>query len=65
METTNTTATESIIACTRCGGTGYFPQYKRVENGVCFRCWGSGTDNKPAPRPPKRPAPAAAMPQVA
>ena len=26
--------------CHRCNGTGYFPQYKYVENGVCFRCRG-------------------------
>lgn len=26
--------------CTRCGGTGYFPEYRHVENGVCFRCRG-------------------------
>ena len=26
--------------CHRCNGTGYFPQYKYVENGICFRCHG-------------------------
>lgn len=27
-------------SCTRCGGTGYFPQYSHIENGVCFKCRG-------------------------
>ena len=26
--------------CHRCNGTGYFPQYRYVENGICFRCHG-------------------------
>jgi hypothetical protein len=26
--------------CERCGGTGYLPQYKHVEDGICFRCRG-------------------------
>lgn len=26
--------------CTRCHGAGYFPEYRHVEGGVCFRCWG-------------------------
>ena len=26
--------------CTRCGGVGYFPEYRKVENGICFRCRG-------------------------
>lgn len=26
--------------CVRCHGTGFFPQYKHVEHGICFRCRG-------------------------
>lgn len=29
------------INCDRCGGTGYFPEYKHVENGICFQCRGA------------------------
>lgn len=29
-----------LTPCYRCGGTGYFPEYKHVENGICFRCRG-------------------------
>ena len=28
--------------CSRCGGTGYLPEYNHVEGGVCFACGGSG-----------------------
>ena len=28
--------------CDRCNGTGYLPQYRHVENGICFKCWGEG-----------------------
>jgi|GEM_PF-3064023 len=28
--------------CTRCGGSGYLPEYNHVEGGVCFACGGSG-----------------------
>ena len=27
--------------CQRCNGTGYFPEYDYVENGICFRCRGA------------------------
>lgn len=27
--------------CIRCNGTGYYPEYKNVENGICFRCRGA------------------------
>lgn len=27
--------------CDRCGGTGYFPEYKHIANGVCFKCGGA------------------------
>lgn len=29
-----------IKVCSRCNGTGWFPQYSHVENGVCFECRG-------------------------
>ena len=30
----------NFTPCSRCGGYGYFSEYKHVENGVCFRCRG-------------------------
>ena len=27
--------------CFRCFGAGYFPEYKHVEQGICFRCKGA------------------------
>ena len=30
--------------CTRCYGAGWFPQYKHVESGICFKCNGSRFD---------------------
>lgn len=30
-----------LTPCLRCGGTGYFPEYKHIEDGVCFRCRGA------------------------
>ena len=27
--------------CTRCGGVGYFPEYRKIENGISFRCRGA------------------------
>lgn len=30
-----------LTPCFRCEGTGYFPEYKHVENGICFRCRGA------------------------
>lgn len=26
--------------CSRCNGAGVFPEYRRIQNGVCFRCNG-------------------------
>ena len=26
--------------CSRCNGTGYFPEYKNIQGGICFRCQG-------------------------
>ena len=31
-----------LIPCDRCGGSGYLPQYKHVEHGICFKCNGEG-----------------------
>lgn len=31
----------SLTPCSRCNGTGYFPEYEHVENGICFRCRGA------------------------
>ena len=28
-------------ACDRCGGAGWFPEYKHVQGGICFKCGGS------------------------
>lgn len=30
--------------CTRCQGTGYLEDYRHVQNGLCFQCWGTGGD---------------------
>lgn len=30
----------SYHPCLRCFGAGYFPEYKHIENGICFRCQG-------------------------
>lgn len=31
-----------VTACSRCGGSGYLPQYHYYEHGVCFKCGGEG-----------------------
>lgn len=33
--------TMNYTPCKRCGGVGYFPEYRKVENGICFRCRGN------------------------
>ncbi len=30
----------NFTPCFRCNAAGYFPEYKRIENGICFRCRG-------------------------
>ena len=35
-----------LTPCSRCLGIGYFPQYKHVENGVCFKCRGMRYEEK-------------------
>ena len=40
----NTTFTHKLantVTCPRCGGTGYLPQYRHIENGICFKCRGA------------------------
>ena len=32
--------------CTRCYGAGYIHQYKHIQNGICFECWGEGVNLK-------------------
>lgn len=32
----------NMQTCDRCGGCGYLPQYKYVNNGICFKCGGRG-----------------------
>ncbi len=32
--------------CTRCNGAGYFPEYKHISNGKCFKCGGAKTFNE-------------------
>lgn len=34
---------ENEEPCNKCPGTGYLEQYAHVENGLCFRCNGSGS----------------------
>ena len=29
-----------LTPCYRCGGAGWFPEYKHVQGGICFRCHG-------------------------
>jgi DnaJ-class molecular chaperone len=30
------------VACPKCAGWGYFPEYRHIEHGKCFRCDGTG-----------------------
>jgi hypothetical protein len=30
--------------CKRCGGSGYLPQYDYIQDGICFRCRGTGKE---------------------
>ncbi|MDZ7808793.1 MAG: hypothetical protein U5K71_17040 [Gracilimonas sp.] len=30
-----------MMPCYRCNGVGEFPEYKHVQNGICFRCGGA------------------------
>lgn len=31
-----------LHSCKRCNGSGYIPEYKHVQDGICFSCWGTG-----------------------
>lgn len=33
-----------LTSCSRCGGAGWFPEYKHVQGGICFRCHGAKYD---------------------
>lgn len=39
----NETRTFSSCKCRRCGGTGLMP-YKHIDDGICFKCDGSGVE---------------------
>lgn len=32
---------ETLTNCDRCGGTGWLPEFKHVQSGVCFKCNGA------------------------
>lgn len=34
----------SYKPCCRCNGVGYLKQYEHIDDGICFRCMGSGLD---------------------
>ncbi|MGI4870063.1 MAG: hypothetical protein ACRYFX_02660 [Janthinobacterium lividum] len=34
----------NYTACSRCSGSGSFPEYSHVQSGVCFRCGGARYD---------------------
>ena len=36
-------ANEIQCTCDRCGGTGYLPQSRHIEGGICFKCRGAKT----------------------
>lgn len=31
----------NFTPCRRCGGAGWFPEYKNIQGGICFRCHGA------------------------
>ena len=33
-----------LTPCSRCGGHGFIPRFKHIENGICFRCGGAKYD---------------------
>lgn len=39
------------VKCPRCNGTGSVPQFKHVQDGVCFRCGGTGMSYPDKPQP--------------
>lgn len=28
--------------CSKCGGSGYIPEYNHINAGICYECWGYG-----------------------
>ena len=32
------------VTCDRCNGVGRIPEYKHIENGICFKCRGVGSN---------------------
>jgi hypothetical protein len=32
---------KNLTPCSRCDGYGILPQYIHIDNGVCYKCWGS------------------------
>ncbi len=32
---------EDLIPCERCNGAGWFPEYKHMQSGICFKCNGA------------------------
>ena len=37
-----------LKVCMKCAGTGNLPRYKHVQNGICYKCSGSGFSNWPS-----------------
>jgi 5-methylcytosine-specific restriction endonuclease McrA len=31
-----------LVCCSKCGGTGFLPEYDYFKNGICFSCGGQG-----------------------
>ena len=34
------------VTCDRCNGSGYIARYNHIENGICFKCRGVGSNCK-------------------
>ena len=41
---------KKITPCLRCHGAGIFPQYKHIQDGICFRCDGAKFDEYIIPK---------------
>lgn len=35
---------KNLTPCRKCNGHGYFPEFTHIQNGICFRCFGSQYD---------------------
>ncbi len=33
-----------LTPCVRCGGAGWFSEYRHIQGGICFRCYGAKYD---------------------